>query len=192
MRNIAASWLIGMLICTSVFAQSEPHEFFYFGINYQVPTYPEPLASRATFARRAPGMKHIPIHADAGYYRQKGNLTMIGGVLQTSIDRYSAYGESLQIESYQPSFSLVHYIDGRVGTGLFARIDAGPAFHRVTSNARGTENRALGWGYLLGGGVSMAFRSSYVMASAHYARKSVKGDTYSFFSFGLGIMIRKI
>lgn len=173
-------------------AQKEKPSYFFWSANYMFAKYPQPLASRTSFALHVPTSTHIPLHLDAfGYYRAWNDLTLIGGVMRIDVDRYSAYGESLQIESYQPSISAFHYLDGQVGSGLFVRGDVGPAFLRVYSGDRRTETTNFGWGYLLGTGASMTLRSVTVLTSFNYAYKSFHGKIYQFFSMGLGVMIKK-
>ena len=185
-----ASWIL--FFGQNVTSQDIKPRYFLLSVNYLVPDYPEPVASRAAFASHIPESTHIPLHVDAlGYYRAYGNLTLMGAVMQIDIDRYSAYGESLQIECYQPSFSVFHYLDGQIGAGLFARGDIGPAFMRLYSGDRGTEKTNFGWGYLLGAGAALGIRSTILLASINYAHKSFQGASYNFYSMGLGIMLKK-
>lgn len=185
---IISIWFFGQTLV----AQDGKSHYFLMGANYMVPSYPEPLESRAAFASHIPKSTHIPLHLDAlGYYRTYGNLTLIGGNMQVDVNRYSAYGETLQIEYYQPSFSAFHYLDGKIGAGLFIRGDLGPALMRLSSGDRGTEKTNFGWGYLFGTGVAVGVRSSILLASVQYAHKSFHGKSYNLYSMGLGFMLKK-
>lgn len=187
---VFAAWIL--VYCHDITAQEAKPRYFYGSVNYMFPKYTEPLASRASFASRVPASAHIPLHFDAiGYYFGYGKLTLIGGVMQVDIDRYSAYNEKLQVEYYQPSFSVFHYLDGQIGSGLFIRGDIGPAFLRISSNDQGTEKFNPGWGYLLGAGASLAAQSTILFASVNYAHKSFHGKSYQFISMGLGFMLKK-
>lgn len=187
---VFAAWIL--VYCHDISAQEAKPRYFYGSVNYMFPKYTEPLASRASFASRVPESAHIPLHIDAvGYYFDYKKLTLIGGVMQVDIDRYSAYSEKLQVEYYQPSFSVFHYLDGQIGSGLFIRGDIGPAFLRISSNDQGTEKFNPGWGYLLGAGASLSTGSTILLASANFASKSFHDKSYRFFSLGLGIMIKK-
>ncbi|MBL7995027.1 hypothetical protein JNM05_06600 [bacterium] len=186
---VFAAWI--SVYCHDITAQEVKPRYFYGSVNYMFPKYTEPLASRASFASRVPQSAHVPLHLDAvGYYFGHGKLTLIGVVMQIDIDRYSAYSEKLQIENYQPSFSVFHYLDGQIGSGLFIRGDLGPAFLRISSNDQGTEKSNLGWGYLFGTGASLAVPSTTLFASVNYAHKSFHGKSYQFISLGLGFMLR--
>lgn len=173
-------------------AQDTKPDYILLSANYLVPSYPEPLKSRSAFASHVPNTSHVPMHFDVpGYYRASGDLTLIGGVMQVDVDRYSSYGENLQIEYYQPSLSAFHYLDGKIGAGLFIRGDLGPALMRLSSGDRGTEKTNFGWGYLFGTGVAVGVRSSILLASVQYAHKSFHGKSYNFYSMGLGFMLKK-
>lgn len=181
-------WIFGQAVTAQ---DSKPH-YFLLSANYLIPSYPEPLKSRAAFASHVPRSAHVPLHFDVpGFYRATGNLTLIGGLMQADVDRYSAYGESLQIEYYQPSLSAFHYLDGKIGSGLFLRGDIGPAFMRLSSGGRGTEKTSFGWGYLLGAGAALGVDSKILLASVHYVHKSFHGKSYNFYSMGLGFMLKK-
>lgn len=153
------------------------------------PNLPEPSNSRAQFAGEAPGFVHIPLHMDIfGYYLSFGRKTLIGGTIQFGVDRYSAYGNSFQIEHYQPSASYIYFLDEHIGSGLFVRLDAGPAMIRIASNDRGTEHSDIGIGGACSVGFSVPIKNAAMFPAVHFAFKSVAGKRYNFFSTGFGIL----
>lgn len=159
-------------------------------VNRLFPMMPEPLKTRISALSIVPGIRHFPVHLDGfGYYRPRGDRWLYGGVLQLCIDRYSAYNQWFQIEYYQPSASVIYFLDKPINhSGLYVRGDAGPALMRLASKDAGHEKIILGFGILTSGGYSFRYHKIHIMLSVNYSFKLLGFKPYHFISTGPGLM----
>jgi hypothetical protein len=186
--------LLLIVFCFNLEAQNIEHlktRYLFFGLNYMIPKYSQPLATRTFSVRQVPDISHVPLHMDAlGIYKLKGKQILWGGVLHLTLDRFWNESNFLQIENYQPSFSVFYFIDNPPGkTGLFLRGDLGPVLMRVSSGDSGTENVNIGLGALLTTGLAISIRSRTYLLSANYSYKLIRSNSSQFLSFGFGLLI---
>ncbi len=164
--------------------------YHIWSVNLMFPTVPEPLKTRVSSLSIVPGIRHIPVHLDGfGFYRPRGNRWLYGASVQICIDRYSAYGNWLQIEYYQTSASVIYFLDKPLGqSGLYVRGDAGPALIRLASKDAGHEKINLGFGMLTSCGYSIRYRTVHILLSVNYSFKLLGLKPYQFISTGMGMM----
>ncbi|MCB0833690.1 MAG: hypothetical protein KDC45_09525 [Bacteroidetes bacterium] len=181
-----------IIFLSSVFtlqAQEETKQhYFYAGAGYMLTAYGKPLDARTHFAGGVQEVTHIPLCLDpVGYYFRKTYRLLIGGIAQIHFDRYSAYGNRLQIEFYQPSASMMYFADVQIGKGLFFRSDAGPVLHRLSGTGF-RSNVKIGYGALAAVGFGLEMFSRRVLWSADFSIKRIGSAYHRLIGFGGGIL----
>ncbi len=170
---------------------SSGHEikYYYSGLNYIFPSYPDDLQRRISILRRSPGVSRTPAGIDViGLYWPYGNK-LAGVTMRWSVDNYSGYGNRFTVEYYRISGSVLYYfIHPEKRDKLFFRGDLGPACLRLSSGDKGTEKINFGWGVLAGFGYAFRIRSVSVMPAYHYSIMFIMNKKHRMSDVGVGML----
>lgn len=131
---------------------------------------------------------HLALALDIfGFYWPRGNRTLVGGIVNGSVDSYEVtfLGEDLEIDIYNYLYgvSAMHFLANQIGQGPFLRVDMGLARHVAEAEALGEEDEEAsdwGTGILLGGGYGIPVTSgTRLLVNANYSLRRVEGETTS-------------
>ncbi len=186
---VAGMFLIGQ----TVFAQDETNKleswYTYWGIGYPAITYPSDLQAFVEELEDAPGVDRTRVGLDflGFYFPVNQHKTAVGFVINTAADRFTYEGEWVQINQYIYGASVMHYVQGTIGKGLFLRGDVGLA-KVVTQNSDGvSESSDDGFGFLVGGGYGLNITpGTRMLINVNYARRSIEGDASQVIGLSIG------
>ena len=156
------------------------------GLGYAGIEYPAALDAVLDLVRSA-GADNVSLTLDIlGFYWPTNEQTIVGFTVHGFGDRYSAGGDDFQINAYTFSASLMHFVNARIGDGLFIRADLGPS--RLTFDGDGVSSFESDWGFggLIGGGYGFPVsRETRILIHVNFAVRRVEGENFN----NLGIML---
>jgi hypothetical protein len=121
-----------------------------------------------------------------GFYWPLNEQTILGGIINAAGDRYEYDGDSMQINNYTFSVSIMRYLTNTIGSGIFVRADAGPARVVFDADDFGTETSDWGFGGLIGGGFGFNVSpGTRILLNVNYAVRKIEGESYG----SLGITV---
>ncbi len=153
------------------------------GIGYPFITYPDELSGIDDA-----GLDNASIMLDVlGFYWPISEQTILGGTVNAWGDRYAAGGEDLQINAYTFGFSAMHFLQNRVGDGVFLRGEIGPSRLVINGSVFSTNIESeWGLGVLIGGGFGIPVSSeTRILLHLNYAVRRIEGEQYN----NLGIAV---
>ncbi len=190
--------LVFCIIFTLFFANTSLAEnkleswYTYWGIGYSNVSYPSEMDEFMDDIKDLPGVTQTSISLDIlGFYWPLGEKTILGFIINGWGDRYQISSlvddEFLQMNGYLYSCSCMHYLNNRIGKGLFLRADIGPARLGVTSTGVEDVNSDWGYGALLGGGFGIPVsQGTRILINANYSLRIIENDTYGALQISLG------
>lgn len=142
---------------------------------------------------------HIPYAIDLGLYGIATRSTLFGVTYNLTNDYQKLEAqmsdEYIEVDfgSSLLAFSMMHFLSGEAGSGLFLRLDAGAArFHSSTTEyyagqtTEASDSSDWGVGLLAGAGLALDFGGTSVLVSANYSLRTVteyesefQGNTFS-------------
>ena len=164
--------------------------YTYWGLGYVSNNYPGELQDLLEEIDDLPGgdVDHLALALDMlGFYWPRGDRTLIGGIVNGSVDTYevSFLAEDLEIDIYNYLYGIsgMHFLANEIGRGPFLRADLGLARHVAEAEALGEEDEEAsdwGTGILLGGGYGIPVTSgTRLLVNANYSLRRVEGETTS-------------
>ncbi|MEZ4698907.1 MAG: hypothetical protein R2834_01145 [Rhodothermales bacterium] len=151
------------------------------GIGYPFIEYPSPITGTAQ-------LDNASIMLDLlGFYWPLDEQMILGGTINGWGDRYAAGGEHVQINAYTFGFSIMRFLQARVGDGFFLRSDIGPSRIVVDSSVL-TSNLESDWGLgiLVGGGYGFPVSpETRVLLHLNYSVRRIEGEQFT--NFGIGV-----
>ena len=163
--------------------------YTYWGIGAVSPSYPEDLENFLDLLEDFPGVTRIAASLDLfGFYWPIKDRYLLGGVINTFVDRFEVDSEGLNIVGATYGLSLQYFPQRHVGQGFFIRSDVGPAVFRVTSDDNTVdETSEWGIGGLVGAGWSQPITSGTRLTfQINVAGRRVEGDSVGALNFTLG------
>ena len=190
-KVIVSVLLISLFIGTATisFGQNKLESWYtYWGLGYADISYPEELENVLNIVKEAPGVSHLSISLDIlGFYWPKGEKTIIGAIANGWGDRYEANDENFQINGYLISFSVMHFLNNRIGQGLFLRGDFGPARLSVDSSIGEEATSDWGYGGLIGTGYGISVSpGTRILFNINYSFRQVEGESYGTLGISIG------
>ncbi|MFK7849003.1 MAG: hypothetical protein AB8G77_27190 [Rhodothermales bacterium] len=121
-----------------------------------------------------------------GFYWPLGEQTMIGTSLNAWGDQYSGGGESFQISAFTLGASVMHFLQNRIGDGVFLRADAGVSRLGISSSLESDITSEVGLGFLIGGGYGIPVsRETRILIHLNYSVRIVESENYG--NLGLSV-----
>ena len=163
--------------------------YTYWGGGYTNITYPDEVDQQLNILADLPGVDHFSLGIDllGLYWPQQDEQTLLGGVVNGFSDRYEFDGEWFEINSYTYSASIIHFIQNRIGDGVFVRSDIGFARHVIDASGISSEASDWGIGVLFGGGVGLPVaRGTRILLNVNYALKRIVGETTGNLGISIG------
>ncbi len=114
-----------------------------------------------------------------GFYWPLGEQTMIGTSLNAWGDQYSGGGETFQISAFTLGASVMHFLQNRIGDGVFLRADAGASRLGISSSLDTDITSEVGLGFLIGGGYGIPVsRETRILIHLNYSVRLVESENY--------------
>lgn len=114
-----------------------------------------------------------------GFYWPLGEQTMIGTSLNAWGDQYSGGGESFQITAVTLGASVMHFLQNRIGDGVFLRADVGASRLGISSSLESDITSEVGLGFLIGGGYGIPVsRETRILIHLNYSVRLVESENY--------------
>ena len=137
---------------------------------------------------RQPGVSHLSLCFDGfGFYLPRGRRTIMGFVINAWGDRYEVMNESMQLNGYLFSLSLMHLLNRKIGQGFFFRADAGAAKFSIVADGLGNSTSDWGWGGLVGGGFGIPITpGTRILFNVNYSIRHVEGESVGALEFSIG------
>lgn len=190
--------LVTLLVCScslpsTIFAQEKnklEKKYWNWGLGYAGISYPSSLGETLSELKNSDGISRVSLSIDLfGFYKPRGEHTLIGGTANGFGDAYQVGEVDLQITGVTLAFSVMHFLNDRIGKGPFIRADLGPAALGIEVIAGRTSIQStsdLGLGALLGGGFGVPISSkTRILFNINYAIRAIQGDTYK--NLGLAV-----
>lgn len=164
--------------------------YFHIALGGSENSYPDELQVILDELEKLPGVDHVSVSIDIGFYwPMSNNKTVLGIAISGYGDRYEVVGEDMQINHSLYAFSAVHYPINFIGRGVFLRGDIGVATLGVTSSLGVDETSDTGFGFLLGGGYSWQITSGTRLdIMLGFGSKTIESENYSTTSFNVGLL----
>lgn len=163
--------------------------YTYWGLGYAGVSYPDELQEAIDILKDLPGVTNASISLDIlGFYWPMGEQTILGGIINGFGDRYEVDGMDIQLNGYIYGFSAMHFVQNRIGQGLFLRSDIGPARMMITSSSQNT-SESSDWGFGFAAGLGYGFSitpGTRLLLNAKYAIRQVEGESYTNFEISVG------
>ena len=155
------------------------------GLGYSNISYPKEWEDILNNVEDDPRVEKASIAIDMlGFYWPKNEQTLFGGIINGFADRYELDQEHIQINNYIYSFSVIHFLNNRIGQGPFFRGDIGASRIVVQMSDYETEASTWGVGGLLGLGVGIPItQGTRILFSATYTFRKIDIDTYESLQF---------
>jgi len=162
--------------------------YTYWGLGASSVTYPGELNDIMNELKDTPGINHISIALDLlGFYFPTDENTILGGIVNAFGDRYEEDVENMQINGYLYSFSVMHFLQNRIGKGIFIRGDIGFAKILLDSSFEIDAESDWGFGFLIGGGFGFVVSpETRILITASYANRKVENENWSCLQISLG------
>jgi len=161
--------------------------YTYWGLGYASVSYPPELQVWIDILKDQPEVSTMSLSLDIlGFYWHIAPKTIAGVIVNGVGDRFEVGGESMQINQYLYSGSIMHYPGQSFGSGFFLRADIGLAKLAVTSSFGDAATSESGFGLLGGGGWSFDFSGTRLLLNVNYAYRGVESETYNTLSFSVG------
>lgn len=168
--------------------------YTYWGLGYASNTYPNGFFVNKI--NDLSGIDHIALALDMlGFYWPRGDRTLVGGIVNASVDAYSDTGgltfAELDIHHYLYALSAMHFLTHKIGRGPFVRADVGLARRRselvIGEVKEGFKEKwesgrtsDFGTGFLLGGGYGIPLTSgTRLLINANFSLRHIEGYQYS-------------
>jgi hypothetical protein len=161
--------------------------YLYFALGYGKPFYASGLQEKVD--QLSSDWKRISLSMDllGVYWPLRNNRTILGGSVSAIADQFG----TIMIQQHLYSFSIMHFLKGIIGNGIFIRGDAGIAV--LDFDARGRQDlsfRDAGVGCMVGGGYSFPVSNeTRITANLHYSMRIIKGDFHGALSINAGILL---
>lgn len=163
--------------------------YSYWGFGWADFSYPRELNTSINGAKNA-GLENVAVCLDLlGFYWPKGESTLMGAIFNGAADKFEEGSLNFQINSYQVSMSVLHFITREIGNGPFIRIDAGPSKIFLETNFTGENdyNSEWGYGFLAGAGVGFPVASgTRITIGINYTVRRIEGENYKIMMASLG------
>ena len=192
MKRSILMFFIGLMV---IFAQSSfaleskiESWYTYWELGYPSISYPSELQDGLDVLTNL-GMDNTLINMGilGFYWPVASDRTIMGFIVDGCGDKYSGYGEWMQINQYTYSFSMMNFLHDNIGKGFFLRSDFGFSKLVVQSSVADNESSDWGVGLLFGGGYSIPITSgTRVLLNANYSMKFVENEQYGKFTFSIG------
>jgi hypothetical protein len=134
-------------------------------------SYPQSIDDQIELIKALPGYSHQLLAFDVlGFYKPViDERTILGGIINGTIDRHAVDNQSLVIGELQLSASAIRFVQNRIGQGFFLRLDLGLA-HNLTDGDNRDRMTDWGLGTLVGAGFGLPVTSGIrLMLSGLYA-----------------------
>lgn len=161
--------------------------YTYWGGGYSNTRYPDETEDALNELEEYYDATHISIVLDLlGIYFPKGNKTILGIIVNGWGDRYQIDDEYMQINGYLFSASIMHFLNGMIGSGPFIRGDIGFSRLGVQISEFGSESSDTGFGALLGGGIGVPITNgTRVLFNLNYSIRKI--DDFSYGTLGISV-----
>lgn len=187
---IAAVFLAVFLADQCESAESKLENWYtYWGIGAVSLSYPEELEEVLDLFEDFPGVTRITASLDLfGFYWPIQDRYLLGGVINTFVDRFEVDSEGLNITGATYGLSLLYFPQRHIGQGFFIRSDVGPALFLMTSDdSTVDETSEWGVGGLVGAGWSQPITSGTRLTfQINSSLRRVEGDSVGAINFTLG------
>jgi len=164
--------------------------YLCFAVGYAGTSYPSALQNSLDMISAQGSHYSAALDIPAVYWPLRNRKTLIGGALNGVGDRYELNGNHIEISQFTIGFSMVHFLTGEIGDGLFFRTDLGVASLSVSDSYGTTVSSDAGVGLLIGGGYAIPVSSETRMyLQGYFGSRTVEGDTYRSAGVTLGVML---
>jgi hypothetical protein len=155
------------------------------GLGYASMGYPGDVQVALDLVDDLPGVSRSSIAMDfLGFYWPFNEHAIFGGVINACADRYEVGGESMQINGYTYSVSLMHFLQNRIGKGFFLRGDVGGARMVLQVSKNDPQSSDWGVGVLAGAGLGLPVsRGTRILLSVNYSHRFIEGDAMRAWQF---------
>ncbi len=165
--------------------------YLYFALGYGQPFYASGL--QETVDQLGSSSKRVGLSMEllGVYWPLRNDRTILGGSISAIADRFVVHNTTIMIQQHLYSFSIMHFLNGVIGNGIFIRGDAGIAVLDVDMGGREELNsRNAGVGCMVGGGYSFPVsRETRITTNLHYAIRVIKGESHGALSINIGILL---
>ena len=192
MRKISNVALFISLIFSTASVSSAQNKleswYTYWGVGWANVSYPNEFNDSHDLFKGLPGVRHISVSVDLfGFYWPSGEKTVLGVIVNSWGDFYTLGSDHVQINGYLLSFSLMHFLNHRIGQGFFVRGDFGTSQLDIRSSTYfgGTSDR--GFGGLIGGGYGFPIsKGTRILLNMNYSFRFIEGDNYGCLAITVG------
>ena len=184
---LVVSFCIGITTLSN--AQNKLESWYtYWGVGYANISYPKELGYVRNLLKGMPGVIHLSLCLDLfGFYWPKGENKILGVIVNAWGDRYEIDNENMQVNGILYSFSIMHYLNHKIGQGLFFRGDLGASRLVVNSSGFGDSTSDWGYGGLIGGGFGLPITAgTRILLNIDYSFIQVEGDSYGSLQISIG------
>ena len=179
-----------LLSCIFITQEVESREneleswYTYWGVGIVDNTYPNEDESDNTIGAAIDAL---------GFYWPLGNKMLIGGIINGSVDTYTAtfFDSDLGVGSVEASVfnylyavSAMRFLSPKIGEGFFVRADLGLAAQRIEADVKTVgieigleETSEVGVGFLIGGGYGFPVTSgTRLLVNLNVAVRQIEGE----------------
>lgn len=163
--------------------------YTYWGGGYAGMSYPGDLDDLLEFVESLPGVDRLTLGLDMlGFYFPVDERTVLGFVVNGAADRVEVSSDEwMQINSLTYAFSVMRYLQHRVGDGFFVRGDLGPAIHTIEGKRITPDSSEWGLGGLVGAGYGLPVGlGTQLLLNLNSAVRQVEGDATTTLGVSLG------
>lgn len=177
------------LVSSAMAAENKLESWYtYWGIGWAGHSYTDDTFEQLQDQQ---GLDHVELGLDLlGFYWPVGENTIIGGILNGTVDVYSVGSLSTAVTSSLLSFTTMRFLNGRIGQGPFIRGDIGLARASVRTeigDVSATETSDAGLGFLLGGGYGLPVSAgTRLLLNLNYSVRRIEGESFKIFQISLG------
>jgi hypothetical protein len=164
--------------------------YLCFALGYAGTNYPSALQADLDQIKDRGSRFAAAFDIPAVYWPLADRRTLLGGAINAVGDRYELNGSSIDISQVTLGFSVLRFLTGDIGDGLFLRGDLGLASLNVHDSYGTSVSSDAGLGFLLGGGYAIPVSNETRMyLQGYYGSRTVEGDTYRSAGVTLGVML---
>lgn len=185
--------LVHYSVAHGVYGQDESNKletwYTFWGLGYPAITYPDELQELVDELDNLSGVRRTRVAIDfVGLYLPVNqHRTAVGFVINSAADRLERDGDWIQINQYIYGLSAMHFVQGRVGQGLFVRGDLGIAKGVVQNSEGDSEASENGFGFLVGGGYGVNVTpGTRILFHVNYARRQIEDEIYQVVGLSVG------